>query len=130
MYSDEVRGRSGARVMFGNDISAWAISVACSSYIGQSESLYTWDGQQDSSHALFCVVFYRRILLTKKEYRYEKKLCDATHGSHGQTPQNITGLIIGEHSITIEKDGYSSKTQPFDIMEGQTTKLRVTLERQ
>lgn len=50
--------------------------------------------------------------------------------NYGQTPQNITGVIIGEHSITIEKDGYSSKTQTFDIMEGQTTKLRVTLERQ
>ena len=50
--------------------------------------------------------------------------------SYGQTPQNVAGLIIGNHSITIEKEGYSSKTQTFDIMEGQTTKLRVTLERQ
>ena len=42
-------------------ISAWAISVARSGYIGQCESLQKWDEQQMDSHVFFCAVTERKL---------------------------------------------------------------------
>ena len=45
----------------------------------------------------------------------------------GTTPRNITGLIVGRHTIEAYKEGYANTTQSFDITEEQITNLNLTL---
>lgn len=48
---------------------------------------------------------------------------------YGQTPQNITDLLIGNHSVTLSLDNYQTANQTFDIREDQTTDLHLDLTR-
>ena len=49
--------------------------------------------------------------------------------SYGLTPRNITDLIIGQHTIKISKDGYNDVSKTFEIIEGQTTKVELTMNK-
>ena len=45
----------------------------------------------------------------------------------GQTPQLISDLIVGRHSITLEKKGYQSETRYIDIKEDDILNVRISL---
>ena len=47
----------------------------------------------------------------------------------GTTPRNITGLLVGRHTIEVYKEGYANATQSFDITEDQITNLNLTLNK-
>ena len=47
----------------------------------------------------------------------------------GTTPKNIPEILVGRHSVVVSKDGYDSYSQSFDITEGQTTTLNLTLKK-
>ncbi|MBP5772082.1 MAG: PEGA domain-containing protein [Bacteroidaceae bacterium] len=46
---------------------------------------------------------------------------------YGLTPQNINDLLIGQHTVTLSKERYSTEKKPFEIKEKQTTQLEVAL---
>ncbi len=46
---------------------------------------------------------------------------------YGLTPRNINDLLIGNHKITVTKDGYSEVSDVFEIKENQTTALELAL---
>ena len=48
---------------------------------------------------------------------------------YGATPKNITDMLIGHHTIVISKDGYTPKTEQFDISEDETQRLNIALEK-
>ena len=48
---------------------------------------------------------------------------------YGTTPKNITDMLIGHHTIVISKDGYTPKTEQFDISEDETQRLNIALEK-
>ncbi|MBO4574429.1 MAG: PEGA domain-containing protein [Bacteroidales bacterium] len=45
----------------------------------------------------------------------------------GTTPRVITDILIGKHTIRIEKDGYNTDTKEITIIEKKKTDLNVTL---
>ena len=45
----------------------------------------------------------------------------------GTTPRVITDILIGKHTIRIEKDGYNADTKEVTIIENKKTDLNVTL---
>ena len=47
----------------------------------------------------------------------------------GTTPSNITDVLIGKHTVVVSKDGYEQATQTFDITEGQTTSLNLSMKK-
>ena len=48
----------------------------------------------------------------------------------GQTPLKKGGILIGNHTLTISKDGYVTDTQNVTITEGQTAVVDVALTKQ
>lgn len=48
---------------------------------------------------------------------------------YGQTPQNITDLLIGNHTITLSMEKYQAASQTFVVAENQTTELNVVLSK-
>ena len=46
---------------------------------------------------------------------------------NGTTPRVITDILIGKHTIRIEKDGYNADTKEVTIIEKKKTDLNVTL---
>ena len=48
---------------------------------------------------------------------------------YGTTPRNINNLLIGHHSITVSKDGYTSKKEECDIREKEQFSLNIALEK-
>lgn len=47
--------------------------------------------------------------------------------SRGTTPRVLTDVLIGKHTVTIEKNGYNTDTKEVTIQEGKKTDLNVTL---
>ncbi|MBQ5751211.1 MAG: SUMF1/EgtB/PvdO family nonheme iron enzyme, partial [Bacteroidaceae bacterium] len=47
----------------------------------------------------------------------------------GETPEMIDGLIIGNHKVTISKDGYETATADVAIKENETTEHNVELKK-
>ena len=47
----------------------------------------------------------------------------------GSTPQQIPNLLIGEHSITLRKEGYEELTQAFYVKENETISLNLTMRK-
>ncbi len=48
---------------------------------------------------------------------------------YGQTPRNITDLLVGHHTVVISKDGYAKKSEECDIQEDEAQTVNVTLEK-
>jgi hypothetical protein len=48
--------------------------------------------------------------------------------NYGVTPKLID-ILIGRHTLTLSKDGYSSETKHFDVSEGKNVELNVALGR-
>lgn len=48
--------------------------------------------------------------------------------SYGQTPRNITAMLIGRHTVTLAKTGYETAQQTVDVREGETTAIELTLK--
>ena len=48
---------------------------------------------------------------------------------YGTTPKNITDILIGHHNIVISKDGYAPKTGQFDIIEDETHRMNIALDK-
>ena len=48
----------------------------------------------------------------------------------GQTPQLISNLIVGNHSIRLEKKGYKSESKTIDIKEGEVLDVKITLNKE
>ncbi len=47
--------------------------------------------------------------------------------NYGQTPKNVTNLLIGQHSVQLIRKNNKSKAQVVEIFENQTTNLQVDL---
>jgi formylglycine-generating enzyme required for sulfatase activity len=47
----------------------------------------------------------------------------------GTTPRQIRQLLIGSHTLVLNKEGYERVTQTFDITEGQTTNLNIAMKK-
>ena len=45
----------------------------------------------------------------------------------GTTPKLIPGLIIGQHTLTLSRQGYNDEQRTVDVKEGQTTEVSLTL---
>ncbi len=45
----------------------------------------------------------------------------------GQTPVKLGNILVGEHKMTISKDGYKTNTQTITVAEGKSTTVNVTL---
>ncbi|MBP3498090.1 MAG: PEGA domain-containing protein [Alistipes sp.] len=45
----------------------------------------------------------------------------------GQTPVKLGNILVGEHTITISKDGYKTNTQTITVAEGKSTTVNVAL---
>ena len=50
--------------------------------------------------------------------------------SVGQTPLSLNNVLVGEHSVTISKSGYVSKTQKVTLAEGKTEVVNIALVKQ
>ena len=50
--------------------------------------------------------------------------------SVGQTPLSLNNVLVGEHSLTISKSGYVSKTQKVTLAEGTTEVVNIALVKQ
>ena len=48
--------------------------------------------------------------------------------SYGQTPRNITGMLIGRHTVALAKTGYETAQQTIDVREGETAAIELTLK--
>ena len=48
--------------------------------------------------------------------------------NYGATPKVIQNLLIGNHTVTLTKDGYSSATKQIHIEEGKTAEYDITLQ--
>ena len=48
----------------------------------------------------------------------------------GRTPLDLGDVLVGEHSLTISKSGYVSKTQKVTLVEGKVETVNVTLTNQ
>ena len=46
---------------------------------------------------------------------------------YGHTPKNIDGLLIGNHTVEISKDGYRTEVREVEIIEDETTDCSVQL---
>ncbi len=49
--------------------------------------------------------------------------------SHGETPNIVEGLLIGNHKVTLSKDGYETATVDITIIENETTEHSVQLKK-
>ena len=47
----------------------------------------------------------------------------------GATPRQIRQLLIGSHTLVLNKEGYERVTQTFDITEGKTTNLNIAMKK-
>ncbi len=45
----------------------------------------------------------------------------------GQTPKNIKGLLVGQHTVTLTKANYNPESKPFEVKEKETTHLDVVM---
>ena len=48
----------------------------------------------------------------------------------GETPMFVSRQVIGEHTVSVELDGYKKQTKTVTVSEGQETSLSFTLEKQ
>ncbi len=48
---------------------------------------------------------------------------------YGKSPRHIQNFIIGYHTIVVSKDGYKTKEEQFEIHEGESISLELTLEK-
>ena len=46
---------------------------------------------------------------------------------YGVTPQNVNDLLIGRHTVTLNKDNYKSESKTIEIEENKTTNLNLSL---
>lgn len=46
---------------------------------------------------------------------------------YGTTPRIVNDLLIGQHSVTLTKDSYDTKTQAFEVKEGELTEISMTM---
>ena len=49
--------------------------------------------------------------------------------SHGETPNIIEGVLIGNHKVTLSKDGYETTTVDIVVRENETTEHNVQLKK-
>ena len=49
--------------------------------------------------------------------------------SQGETPNIIEGLIIGTHTVTVSKEGYTSATRTVEVRENETQEIEIELEK-
>ena len=47
---------------------------------------------------------------------------------YGQTPRNLTAMLIGRHNVALSKAGYETAQQTVDVREGETASLELTLK--
>ena len=49
---------------------------------------------------------------------------------YGKTPKNVSGLLIGRHTLALTTDGYQESRNDFDIQENKVTELTIELSLQ
>jgi hypothetical protein len=63
----------------------------------------------------------------KARIRINGSLTNPDGIAYGETPNTITNLLIGEYTISLEKEGFGSLVKTINIAEGQTLELQETL---